>query len=162
MHPIQKNLKDISSESGVYFFKDKNNKVLYIGKAKNLKKRVSSYFIKNKILDKNKIMLSKANSLEYLVVNDEVEALLTEANLIKKYKPKYNIVLKDDKTFPYIIITNEDFPRVEIIREKNLHKDNNIYFGPYTDVTYLRTIVKTLHQIFPIRTCSYLINNKVI
>ena len=82
--------------------------------------------------------------------------------MIKQYKPRYNVFLKDDKTFPYIIITNEPYPRVEIIRKKNLHKDGNMYFGPYTDVSYLREVVKALHRIFPIRTCSYFIDKQFI
>ena len=82
-------------------------------------------------------MVSHATQIEYLVVEDEVKALITEANMIKEYKPKYNILLKDDKTFPYIIITNELYPKVKIIRKKNLHKDGNTYFGPYTDVNNL-------------------------
>ena len=154
-------LKDISTKPGIYFFKDKKDNVLYIGKAKNLKKRISSYFSKNTNV-KNRIMLSKAFDIDTLIVNSEVEALLTEANMIKKYRPRYNILLKDDKTFPYIVITNEDYPRVEIIREKNLKKNNNIYFGPYTDVNYLRIVLKTLHQLFSIRTCTFNISNQSI
>ena len=153
--------KNISTKPGIYFFKDKKDKVLYIGKAKNLKKRISSYFSKNDNI-KNKIMFSKAKDIETMIVNNEVEALLVEANMIKKYKPKYNVLLKDDKTFPYIVITNEKYPRVEIIREKNLKKNNNIYFGPYTDVSYLRTVLRTLHQLFSIRTCTLNINNDSI
>ena len=154
-------LKNISTNPGIYFFKDKDDNILYIGKAKNLKNRVSSYFSKNNNV-KNSIMISKAVDVDTMIVNSEVEALLIEANMIKKYRPKYNIVLKDDKTFPYIVITNEDYPRVEIIRVKNLKKDDNVYFGPYTDVNYLRTVLKTLHQLFPIRTCNFNINNKTI
>ena len=162
MPRLEKLLKNIPTYPGVYFFKDKKDKILYIGKAKNLKKRVSTYFNKSNIIPKNKIMLSKAVDVETLIVTNEVEALLTEASMIKKYKPKYNIILKDDKTFPYIIITNEDFPRVEIIREKNIFKNKNLYFGPYTDVNYLRKVLKTLHHIFPIRTCSYKIDDNFI
>jgi len=157
----KKLLKTIPKNPGIYFFKDKKNKILYIGKAKNLKNRVASYFMKNNNV-KNNIMLSKAVDVDTMIVNNEVEALLIEANMIKKYKPRYNIVLKDDKTFPYIVITNESYPRVEIIREKNLKKDGNIYFGPYTDVNYLRTVLKTLHQLFPLRTCNFNINSKTI
>ena len=113
-------VKSIPKDPGVYFFKDKNNKILYIGKAKSLKNRVSSYFSKNNN-PKNSIMVSKAVDIETMVVNNEVEALLVESNMIKKYKPKYNITLKDDKSYPYIIITNEDYPRVEIIRIKNCY-----------------------------------------
>ena len=154
-------LKNISTKPGIYFFKDKQDNILYIGKAKNLKKRISSYFSKNTNM-KNKIMLSRAIDVDTMIVNSEVEALLTESNMIKKYRPKYNILLKDDKTFPYIVITNEDYPRVEIIREKNLKKNNNIYFGPYTDVNYLRIVLKTLHQLFSIRTCTFNITNQSI
>ncbi len=158
-----KNLyKNIPSNPGVYFFKDKANQIIYIGKAKNLKKRVSSYFNKKNLNSKNKLMVSKAVKVESLIVKNEVEALITEANLIKIHKPRYNISMKDDKTFPYIMITSEPYPRVEIIRRKNLYKDKNIYFGPYTDIYYLRSVVKIIHQIFPIRTCSYLINKNAI
>ena len=162
MNSISKNLKNIPNNPGVYFFKDKKNNIIYIGKAKNLKKRVSSYFTKSNKDIKNRLMISKAADIETIIVNNEVEALITEANLIKIHKPRYNVFLKDDKTFPYIMITGESYPRVEIIRKKNLRKDGNIYFGPYTDVNYLRSIVKVLHQIFPLRTCSYLINENVI
>ena len=162
MEKILNTIRSIPQKPGVYFFKDKNNQILYIGKAKNLKKRISSYFTKSNKDSKNKIMISKAVDVETLIVNNEVEALLAEANMIKTHKPRYNVFLKDDKTFPYIIITKEPYPRVEIIRKKNLKKDGNIYFGPYTDVNYLRSIMKVLHQVFPLRTCSYLINKDSI
>ena len=159
---LRDKLKSIPKNPGVYFFKDKNSDVIYIGKAKNLKNRVRSYFNKANQDTKSKIMVSHARDIEYLVVSDEVQAIITEANMIKEYKPRYNIVLKDDKTFPYIVITNEPYPRVEIIRKKNLHRDGNTYFGPYTDVNYLREVVIVLHRIFPIRTCSYFIDNQSI
>ena len=152
----------VPKNPGVYFFKNKKNEIIYIGKAKNLKNRVRSYFNKSNQNTKNQIMISKAYDLEYLVVNDEVEAIITEANMIKEYKPKYNIFLKDDKYFPYIMITNEPYPKVEIIRKKNLINDGNIYFGPYTDVKYVGEVVKLLHKIFPIRTCSYYIDDSSI
>ena len=138
---LKETVKTFPKNPGVYFFKNKNDDIIYIGKAKNLKNRVQSYFNKNST-NKSTIMVSNAISVEYLLVNNEVEALITEANMIKEYKPKYNISLKDDKTFPYIMITKEPYPKVEIIRKKNLHKDGNIYFGPYTDVNYLREVVK--------------------
>ena len=159
---LKEKVKSFPKNPGVYFFKNKNNKIIYIGKAKNLKNRVRSYFNKNHIDHKSKIMVGNAVSVEYLLVNDEIEAIITESNMIKEYKPKYNISLKDDKTFPYIIITKEPYPKIEIIRKKNLRKDGNIYFGPYTDVNYLRQVVKVLHRIFPIRTCSYYIDEKSI
>ena len=159
---IEKSVKNISNNPGVYFFKDKSEQIIYIGKAKNLKKRVSSYFNKNNKESKSRVMLSKAVSIETIILKNEVDALLFESNMIKIHKPKYNISMKDDKTFPYIMITNEPYPRVEIIRKKNLQKDKNIYFGPYTDVHYLRSIVKIIHQIFPVRTCSYFIDSNTI
>ena len=162
MVDISKIVANISTNPGVYSFKDKKGDIIYIGKAKNLKKRVSSYFNKSNNNSKNQIMISKAVDVDTLIVRNEVEALLTEANLIKIHKPRYNVFLKDDKTFPYIIITNEPYPRVEIIRKKNLKKDGNLYFGPYTDVNYLRSILKVLHQVFPLRTCSFFINEETI
>ena len=103
---IKKIVHNISNSPGVYFFKDKSNQIIYIGKAKNLKKRVSSYFIKNSSSLKNKVMVSKAVDIETIIVKNEVEALLVEANMIKIHKPRYNVFMKDDKTFPYIMITN--------------------------------------------------------
>tara|TARA_B110001454_G_scaffold192428_1_gene192713 strand:- start:1169 stop:2968 length:1800 start_codon:yes stop_codon:yes gene_type:complete len=152
---IKEIVNNLPSNPGVYFFKDKKDKIIYIGKAKNLKKRVSSYFNISNSSSKNKVMISKASDLEIIIVGSEVEALLTESNLIKIHKPRYNVFMKDDKTFPYIIISNEDYPRVEIIRKKKIFKDKHIYFGPYTDVYYLKSVLKTLHQIFPIKTCDY-------
>ena len=159
---LKDSIKNIPTNPGVYYFKNKNADIIYIGKAKSLKKRVFSYFNKSNTNTKNKIMISNAKSVEFLVVNNEVEALLTEANMIKEYKPKYNICLKDDKTFPYIVITNEFYPRVEIIRKKKLLRDGNTYFGPYTDVSYLREVLKVLHHVFQIRTCSFHITSKSI
>ena len=159
---LRDKVKSFPNTPGVYFFKNKDKEIIYIGKAKNLKNRVRSYFNKNNQDVKSKVMVSKACDVEYLVVNDDVEAIITEANMIKEYKPHYNFFLKDDKTFPYIVITNEPYPKVEIIRKKNLHKDGNTYFGPYTDVNYLREVVKILHKIFPIRTCSYFIDEETI
>ena len=133
---LKNQVKSIPNNPGVYFFKNKDDDIIYIGKAKNLKNRVQSYFNKKNQDTKTGVMISKARNIEYLVVSDEVEAIITEANMIKQYKPRYNVFLKDDKTFPYIMITKEPYPRVEIIRKKNLSKDGNIYFGPYTDVNY--------------------------
>ncbi len=123
MKKISKILSKIPTYPGVYFFKDNNGKILYIGKAKNLKKRVSSYFNKSNKSSKNKLMVSKAKDIETMVTSNEVEALITESNMIKIHKQKYKISLKDDKTFPYIIITDEPYPKVEIIRKKKLRKE---------------------------------------
>ena len=118
--------KSIPTEPGIYFFKDGAQKILYIGKAKNLRNRVRSYFNKSNKDAKSSVMLSKARAIDFLIVSNEVEAIITEANMIKEYKPKYNICLKDDKTFPYIAVTDEEYPRVEIVRKKNLSKQGNI------------------------------------
>ncbi len=159
---LKTQVKNIPSKPGVYFFRNKNKKVLYIGKAKNLKARVKSYFGKKNKRAKAQLITSKATTIDYLIVNDEVEALITESNMIKEYKPKYNVSLRDDKTFPYIIVTKEPYPRVEIIRKKRLNKDGNLYFGPYTDVKHLRETLKAIYNIFPIRTCKYNTKNNLI
>ena len=129
-------IKYIPNKPGIYFFKDRSDKILYIGKSKQLRTRVKSYFsVKSNV--KSKAIVRYSSKIDYLVSDSEIEALITEANMIKEYRPKYNIVLKDDKTFPYIIIRNEDYPRIEIIRKKNLKKEGHLYFGPYTDARYL-------------------------
>ncbi len=160
---IQQKLSQIPKSPGVYFFRDGKGEIIYIGKAKVLKNRVRSYFNSPKGKDpKTLVMVKNIADLEWLVVRSEVEALLTEANLIKEHKPRYNVFLKDDKTFPYIRITNEPYPRVEIIRQKNLTKDDHNYFGPYTDAGYLREILRVIHKIFPLRTCTYHIDDHTI
>ena len=160
---IQQKLSQIPKSPGVYFFRDGKGEIIYIGKAKVLKNRVRSYFNSPKGKDpKTLVMVKNIADLEWLVMRSEVEALLTEANLIKEHKPRYNVFLKDDKTFPYIRITNEPYPRVEIIRQKNLTKDDHNYFGPYTDAGYLREILRVIHKIFPLRTCTYLIDDNTI
>ena len=156
-------LSKIPKSPGVYIFHDKNGKIIYIGKAKVLQNRVRSYFNKLDATDsKTKVMVKNIVDIDWMILDSEVEALLTEANLIKEHKPRYNVFLKDDKTFPYIRITNEPFPRVEIIRQKNLTKDDHNYFGPYTDAGYLREILRVIHKIFPLRTCTYFIDTKFI
>jgi excinuclease ABC subunit C len=135
--------------------------IIYIGKAKNLRNRVRSYFQQRKHQSaKNISMIKRITDVEWLVVRSEVEALLTEANLIKKHQPHYNVSLKDDKSFPYIRITKEPYPRVFITR--NIIRDGSKYFGPYTDVMHLRRSLKAVHKIFPVRSCDYLINNESI
>ena len=162
--PITKNqLSKIPKEPGVYIFKDIDNSILYIGKAKILRNRVRSYFNKSsKSIGKNKLMVPKIDTIDWLVVRSEVEAILTEANLIKENRPRYNVLLKDDKTFPYIQITNEPYPRVIIIRKNKLVKDKHIYFGPFSDVNYLMKTMKVIHKIFQLRTCSYYIDDDSI
>ena len=160
---LKQKLSKIPKSPGVYIFHDKNGKIIYIGKAKVLQNRVRSYFNKIDVTDsKTKVMVKNIVDIDWMVLDSEVEALLTEANLIKEHKPRYNVFLKDDKTFPYIRITNELYPRVEIIRQKNLTKDDHNYFGPYTDAGYLREILRVIHKIFPLRTCTYFIDTKFI
>ena len=154
-------LKQIPKKPGVYFFKDTSSHILYIGKAKELRTRVRSYFQKNRHQSaKNISMIKKIRDVDWIVVSSEVEALLTEANLIKKYQPFYNVNLRDDKSFPYIRITKEPYPRVFITR--TIVKDGSRYFGPYTDVIYLRRTLKAIRAIFPIRSCDFFIDGDVI
>ena len=154
-------LKNLPTLPGVYKFKNKDEKIIYIGKAKNLKNRIRSYFQNSKTQSSKTIsMMKNADSFEWIIVKNEVEALLTEANLIKKHRPKYNILMKDDKTYPYIQITKEPYPQVILTRK--IKKDGSKYFGPYTDSRRLRTILKVIHKVFPIRSCSYFIDGKII
>ena len=160
---LKQKLDQIPKSPGVYFFIDGKNDIIYIGKAKVLRNRVRSYFNKIDTKDaKTQVLVKNIVDLEWLVVRSEVEALLTEATLIKEHRPRYNVFLKDDKTFPYIRITNEPYPRVEIIRQKNLTKDDHNYFGPYTDAGYLREVLRVIHRIFPLRTCTYYIDQESI
>ena len=157
----QNQIKQIPTKPGVYFFKDLENEIIYIGKAKNLRNRVRSYFQKSKHQSaKNISLIKRISNVEWLVVRSEVEALLTEANLIKQHQPHYNVSLKDDKSFPYIRITKEPYPRVFITRE--VVRDGSKYFGPYTDVYHLRRSLKAVHKIFPVRSCDYFINDESI
>ena len=147
---IKGKLSSIPTSPGIYFYKDKRNQIIYIGKAKSLRNRVRSYFTSTHKKDaKTQVLVRNIVDIDYLVVRSETEALLTESNLIKQHRPRYNVFLKDDKTFPYIRITNEDYPKIEIIRMKNLQQDEHTYFGAYTDIRYLRKVMKSIHKIFP-------------
>jgi excinuclease ABC subunit C len=149
----------LPEKPGVYQFIDHSGIILYVGKARNLKKRVSSYFSKNQS-GKTRVMLSKAAEMRHIVVDNESEALLLENSLIKKYQPRYNILLKDDKTYPWICIKNEHFPRVFLTRR--LISDGSSYFGPYTSVPAVRTLLELIRQLFQIRTCALPLNRKSI
>ena len=139
---------------GIYQFFDKKQKIIYIGKAKNLKKRVSSYFYKERsISGKVKILVKKIRDIKFIVVDTEIDALLLENNLIKKYQPRYNVLLKDDKTYPWICIKNEDFPR--IFPTRNVIHDGSEYFGPYASVKMMRTVLELISQLYPIRNCKH-------
>jgi excinuclease ABC subunit C len=153
MTDLNEKLKNISPGPGVYLFKDKNKKVIYIGKARVLRNRVRSYFQKGRVDDPKTLRLrSIIRDVETIVADSEIEALILEANLIKEYKPRYNVNLKDDKSFPYIRVTHELFPR--IFPTRNIIKDGSKYFGPYTDVGSMRSLLKTIKRIFPIRSCN--------
>ena len=157
---FQLKLKQLPVNPGVYLFKDKDDKVIYIGKAKVLKNRVKSYFHSKTHDSKTTVMVSKIMDLEWIITETEVEALLLENNLVKDYKPHYNISLKDDKTFPFIRITNEDYPRVFITR--NVEKDGSRYFGPYTNVHNVRKSMKIIHKLFSLRTCRHVLDAKTV
>jgi excinuclease ABC subunit C len=148
-------IKSIASslpdKPGVYLFVDASGTILYVGKARSLRKRVMSYFAKNQT-GKTSVMLSRAVDLRHIVVDNESEALLLENSLIKKHQPRYNIMLKDDKTYPWICIKNEHFPRVFMTRR--LIADGSSYYGPYTSVQAVRTLLELIRQLFQIRTCS--------
>ena len=153
MNPsLELQLKTLPSEPGVYRYYDKNNQLLYVGKAKNLKKRVLSYFNKNLPGYRIKIMVGKINRLETTIVNSEYDALLLENNLIKEHQPFYNVMLKDDKTYPWICIKNEDFPRIFLTRTKI--KDGSEYYGPYAKVRPAKILLDTIKHIYKLRTCN--------
>lgn len=146
-------LDNLPNKPGVYQFLNSSGKIIYVGKAKNLKNRVRSYFQQGKIFDaKTKALISNIANVEFIVVDSEIEALLLEDNLIKKHKPKYNVMLRDDKTFPYIKITKDIFPKIYSTRK--LVKDGSKYFGPYSDVRNMKQILKLIRELFQIRTCS--------
>ncbi len=155
-----KNLPDISSivktlpeTPGVYKYIDKSGNIIYVGKAKNLKKRVSSYFVKKHQSYKTNVLVNKINKIEYVVVENENDALLLENILIKELQPKYNVMLKDDKTYPWIIIKNENFPRVFYTRNKI--NDGSEYYGPFTSVYMIKVLLSLIRQLYPIRTCNH-------
>ena len=161
MRSFQDKLKNIPIKPGVYQFKNKDGDIIYIGKAKNLRNRVRSYFQKNKYqTPKTQSMIKRITNVEWIIVRSNVEALLTEANMIKEVQPKYNVDLKDDKSFPFIRITNEPYPQVLLTRK--IEKDGSKYFGPYTDVKNLRYSLKALHKIFPVRSCSYYMDDQTV
>ncbi|MDR2122109.1 MAG: excinuclease ABC subunit UvrC [Flavobacteriaceae bacterium] len=149
--PLELQLKTLPNKPGVYQFFDEKQKILYVGKAKNLKKRVSSYFAKEHF-GKTKVLVSKIKSIKTTIVDTEYDALLLENNLIKEYQPRYNIRLKDDKTYPWVCIKKEPFPRIFLTR-KLIH-DGSEYYGPYASVLIARTLLELIKSIYPLRTCN--------
>ena len=149
---LKNSLKVLPSSPGIYKFLDKEGIIIYIGKAKNLKKRVSSYFSKNSNNFKTRTLVKAIQGIEHVVVNSEKDALLLENNLIKSHQPKYNVLLKDDKTYPWIVVTNEPFPRIFSTRKKI--KDGSTYYGPYTSVRHMNILLNLISEIYPIRGCK--------
>ncbi len=153
-------IKTLPSQPGVYQYYDKDGVILYVGKAKNLKKRVSSYFTKNHEYGKTKVLVKKIASIEHIVVNTETDALLLENNLIKKYQPRYNVMLKDDKTYPWICVKKERFPRIFLTRK--VIKDGSEYFGPYTSVRTVKALLDLIKELYLLRSCNYDLSEKNI
>ncbi|MFB9051802.1 excinuclease ABC subunit UvrC [Formosa undariae] len=150
---LQLQLKTLPSSPGIYQYYDANGTIIYVGKAKNLKKRVSSYFTKTHDNGKTRVLVRKIADIKHIVVETETDALLLENNLIKKYQPRYNVLLKDDKTYPWICIKKERFPRV--FSTRRVIKDGSEYFGPYTNFKTIHTLLDLIKGVYPLRTCNY-------
>ena len=150
---LEVQIRSLPDSPGVYQYYDREDRILYVGKAKNLKKRVSSYFTKTHDSGKTRVLVSKIARIDHIVVRTETDALLLENNLIKKYQPKYNVLLKDDKSYPWICIKKEAFPRVFMTR--NMFKDGSEYYGPYTSVKTARALLGLIKELYPLRTCAY-------
>tara|TARA_B100000678_G_scaffold3029_1_gene2628 strand:- start:11331 stop:13151 length:1821 start_codon:yes stop_codon:yes gene_type:complete len=153
-------LKNLTQSPGVYKFLDSSNNVIYIGKAKNLRNRVRSYFTGKKSDEKTRSLVSNINDISVILVETESDALLLENNLIKKFKPKYNILLKDGKSYPWICIKKERFPRIFLTRK--IINDGSDYFGPYTNIKTINTLLDLINNIYPIRKTNYNLNQKII
>ena len=151
---LKETIKLVPEQPGCYLYYNKDGEIIYVGKAKNLKRRVYSYFHKQHDSVKTNVLVSQIEKLEYIITDSEVEALILESHLIKKHKPKYNILLKDDKKYPYFLITDEDFPRIQIVRKKNLNPDKGRFYGPYTDVGAMYATLDFLKKLFPLKQCK--------
>jgi excinuclease ABC subunit C len=157
---LHEQLDNLSRKPGVYLFKDENGNIIYIGKAKVLRNRVRSYFQHRRTDSKTLHLVSRIHNIETIITDTEVEALILEANLVKEHKPRYNINLKDDKSYPYIRVTNEPYPR--IFPTRKVIRDGSRYFGPFTNVIAMKALLATIKKIFPIRSCSLPLNEKTI
>ncbi|WP_291856085.1 excinuclease ABC subunit UvrC [Marinilabilia sp.] len=153
-------IRVLPDSPGVYQYYDETGKIIYVGKAKNLKKRVSSYFTKEPENAKTRILVRKIQEIKHIVVSSEQDALLLENNLIKKYQPRYNVLLKDDKSFPWIVVKNEPFPRVFSTRQ--IIKDGSDYFGPYTSGLMVKTLIDLFRHLYPLRTCRHSLTDENI
>ena len=158
--PIDIQLSTLPKTPGVYQFYDADDKILYVGKAKDLKKRVSSYFTKKHVYGKTRVLVTKIKRIDHIVVTTESDALLLENNLIKKHRPRYNVLLKDDKSYPWICIKKERFPR--IFSTRKLIKDGSEYYGPYTSMKTVRTLLDLINSVYPLRTCNYDLSNEKV
>ena len=158
---LTEKLETLPTQPGVYQFKSADGEVLYVGKAINLRNRVRQYFQKSYRLDPRRVkMVSRIKDVELIVTLTKVDALILETTLIKKFKPRYNIDLKDDKSYPYIVITNEPYPRVFATRR--IIRDGSRYFGPYTDVKNMHASLKMVREIYKVRSCNYRIDEEAI
>ncbi len=151
---LRETIKLVPEQPGCYLYYSAEGEIIYVGKAKNLKRRVYSYFHKQHDSVKTTVLVSQIEKLEYIITDSEVEALILESHLIKKHKPRYNILLKDDKKYPYFLITDEDFPRIQIVRKKNLNPDKGRFYGPYTDVGAMYATLDFLKKLFPLKQCK--------
>ena len=157
---LEYKVKTLPLSPGVYNFLDENGTVIYVGKAKNLRNRVSSYFRKINQVGKTAILVRHICDVLHICVNTETDALLLENKLIKQFQPRYNILLKDDKTYPWICISNEDYPRIYFTRKKN--SDGALYFGPYTSVVAMRNVLDMLRRLFHLRTCKTVMTEDLV
>ena len=153
-------LSTIPEKPGCYQYYDAKGTVIYVGKAKNLRKRISSYFQKEHENRKTRVLVKQIYDLRYIVVDSEADALLLENNLIKQYRPRYNVLLKDDKTYPSIVIKNEPFPR--IFQTRNIIRDGSLYYGPYSSVHFIRTLLRLIKELYPIRNCKHALTPEAI
>ena len=151
---LNESLKLLPDAPGVYLMHDKNGEIIYIGKAKNLKRRVKSYFNKNHDSPKLIIMVPQITKLDFIITDSEVEALILESHLIKKHKPKYNVLLKDDKKFPWFLITDEDYPRIVVTRKADKKRQKGKYFGPYTNARAMYSTLELIKKMFPLKQCK--------
>jgi len=157
---LKEQVNALPDKPGVYQYFNAADEIIYVGKAKNLKKRVNSYFNKIHEQGKTNVLVKNIVSLKYIIVETEEDALLLENNLIKQYQPRYNVLLKDGKTYPSICITNEPFPR--IFKTRNIYKNGGQYFGPYSSTFTINSLLEIVHDLFPIRTCKLMLTKENI
>jgi len=155
MKDFKEKLALVPTKPGSYQMKDKDGIIIYVGKAKNLQRRLRSYFTRT-LTGKTKMLVENIDDFEYIVTSSELESLILEITLIKKYNPKYNILLKDDKSYPYIELTNENFPRLRIVRNIKRKKNKNHIYGPFPNVTAARKTVNMINRIYPLRKCEHI------